>query len=101
LDLRANQVLDFKVSFDAADHNEIVIRALANGAGDHTFSIRSDNLVLSGVMTQNVHLSVGAQKEIVWHAHVVSTETPWVALVIPDGELSKRVEVTSVSAPHH
>jgi hypothetical protein len=99
LDLRANQVLDFKVSFDATEHNEIVIRTLANGAGDHTFSIRSDNLVLSGAMTQNVHLAGGTRKEIVWHAHVVSTETPWVALVIPDGELSKRAEVTGASAP--
>ena len=99
LDLRANQVLDFKVSFDATEHNEIVIRTLANGAGDHTFSIRSDNLVLSGAMTQNVHLTGGTRKEIIWHAHVVSTETPWVALVVPDGELSKRAEVTGASAP--
>jgi len=99
LDLRANQVLDFKVSSDATEHNGIVIRTLANGAGDHTFSIRSDNLVLSGAMTQNVNLSGGTQKEIIWHAHVISTETPWVALVIPDGELSKRVEVTGASAP--
>jgi Glycosyl hydrolase family 9/Cellulase N-terminal ig-like domain len=99
LDLRANQVLDFKVSFDATEHNEIVIRTLANGAGDHTFSIRSDNLVLSGARTQNVHLSGGTRKEIIWHAHVVSTETPWVALVIPDGELSKRAEVTGASSP--
>src|SRR3984957_14299708 len=98
LDLRANQVLDFKVSFDATEHNEIVIRTLANGAGDHTFSIRSDNLVLSGAMTQNVHLTGGTRKEIIWHAHVVSTETPWVALVIPDGELSKRAEVTGTGA---
>lgn len=99
LDLRGDHVLDFRVSFDANDHNEIVIRTLANGAGDHTFSIRSDNLVLSGATTQNVHLSGGTQKEIVWHAHLVSTETPWVALVIPDGELSKRAEVTGASAP--
>jgi hypothetical protein len=99
LDLRANQFLDFKVSFDATEHNAIVIRTVANGAGDHTFSIRSDNLVLSGAMTQNVHLSGGTRKEIIWHAHVVSTETPWVALVIPDGELSKRAEVTGASAP--
>ena len=76
-----------------------MIRTLANGAGDHTFSIRSDNLVLSGAMTHNVNLSGGTQKEIIWHAHVVSTETPWVALVIPDGELSKRVEVTGAGAP--
>jgi hypothetical protein len=101
LDLRANQILDLKVSFDATEPNEIVIRALANGAGDHTFSIRSDNLVLSGVMTQNVHLSGGTRKEIIWHAHVVSAETPWVALVIPDGELSKRAEVTGAGAPRH
>jgi hypothetical protein len=97
LDLRANQFLDFKVSFDATGHNEIVIRALANGAGDHTFSIRSDNLVLSGAMTQNIHLSRGTQKEVIWHAKVISTETPWVALVIPDGELSKRAEITGAS----
>jgi len=99
LDLRSNQVLDFKVSFDAAGHNEIVIRTLANGAGDHTFSIRSDNLVLSGAMTQNVHLSGATQKEIVWHAHIVSPETPWVALIIPDGDLSRRAEVTGANAP--
>jgi hypothetical protein len=99
LDLRVNEVLDFKVSFDTTERNEIVIRTLANGAGDHTFSIRSDNLVLSGAMTQNVHLSAGTQKEIVWHARVISTETPWVALVIPDGELSKRSEVTGASVP--
>jgi len=99
LDLRANQFLDFKVSFDATEHNAIVIRTVARGAGDHTFSIRSDNLVLSGAMTQNVHLSGGTRKEIIWHAHLVSTETPWVALVIPDGELSKRAEVTGTGAP--
>jgi hypothetical protein len=94
VDLRANQVLDFKVSVDASAHNEITIRAVANGAGDHTFSIRSDNLVLAGATTQNVHLAGGTQKEIVWHARVVSTDTPWVALVIPDGEPGKRAEVT-------
>ena len=98
LDLRTNHILDFKVSFNATEHNEIVIRTVANGAGDHVFSIRSDNLVLSGATTQNVHLSAGTQKEIVWHARVISTDTPWVALVIPDGELSKRAEVTGVSA---
>ena len=101
LDLRANQVLDFKVSFDTSTHNEITIRALANGAGDHTFSIRSDNLVLSGAAMQIIHLPGGTQKEVIWHARVASTETPWVALVIPDGELNKRVEVTGIIAPRH
>jgi hypothetical protein len=28
----------------------------------------------------------------------MSTEMPWVALVIPDGDLSKRAEVTAASA---
>jgi hypothetical protein len=36
----------------------------------------------------------------VWHAHVVSPKTPWVAVVIPDGTLSERREITGViSAP--
>jgi hypothetical protein len=99
LDLRAERILDFKVASQTGGLNEILVRVSANGAGDHTFSIRSDNLVLSEPVVQNVHLISGTTKEIIWHARVVSTETPWVALLIPDGELSKRAEVTGANAP--
>jgi hypothetical protein len=44
-----------------------------------------------------VHLMGGTRKEIIWHARLVAPETPWVALVIPDGDLSRRTEVTGTS----
>ena len=39
-------------------------------------------------------MTSGGVKETVWHAHVVSAKTPWVAVVIPDGSLSERREIT-------
>jgi hypothetical protein len=99
LDLRSERVLDFTVSSQTAARNDITVRVSAKGAGDHSFSIRSDNLVLSQPAVQNIHLGSGTTQEVVWRARVVSPETPWVALVIPDGDLSKRAEVTAANAP--
>ncbi len=99
LDLRAERVLDFKASFQTAGENAVVLRAWADGGGDHAFSVRSDNLVLSEPAMQKVHLIAGRKQEIVWHARVVSPETPWVALVIPDGEQGNRAELTGAASP--
>ncbi len=100
LDLRPEHFLDFKVTSQSAPKNGIVVRLEASGAGDHTFSIRSDNLVLTDQALQTVHLTAGSTKEIVWRAHVVSPDSPWVAVVVPDSELNERAEVTGASMPH-
>jgi hypothetical protein len=75
-------------------HDEIVLRVSAEGAGRHRFTMRSDNLTLKESSNQEIDLTSGSVREIVWHAHVVSPKTPWVAVVIPDDLLSKRREVT-------
>ena len=94
VDLRPDRVLDFKVSSQYLGHNEVVLRVSAEGAGRHIFALRSDNLTLKEAGQQEINLSSGSVREAVWHAHVVSTKTPWVAVVIPDGTLSERHEVT-------
>jgi hypothetical protein len=43
-------------------------------------------------------LTSGA-REFVWHAHVVSPQTPWVGVVIPDGALTQRREIISGPQP--
>jgi hypothetical protein len=101
LDLTADRILDFKLSYQAGGKNEITVRVSMIGGGDHRFSIRSDNLALSDAGQQSLHLTSGIAKEIVWHAHVISPETPWVALVVPDGDLSKRGEVTGANMPRN
>jgi hypothetical protein len=77
--------------------NELVLRVSAEGAGHHTLTIRSDNLTLKEPGQAEMNLTSASAREIVWHAHVVSSTTPWVAVVIADGTLAERREITGVS----
>jgi len=99
LDLRAEHFLDFKVTSQPEPKDDVIVRLEASGAGDHAFSIRSDNLVVSDPAVQNVRLTPGINKEFVWHAHVVSSHTLWVAVIVPDGEMNQQAEVTNI--PHN
>ncbi len=74
--------------------NWVVLRVSAEGAGRHTFTMRSDNLTLNEPDKQEINLTSGGVREAVWHTHVVSQKTPWVGVAIPDGTLSERREVT-------
>jgi hypothetical protein len=94
VDLRRDHVLDFKVTVQAVGESGLILRISAEGAGRHTFTIRSDNLTLTEPAKQEIDLASGHVREAVWHAHVVSPATPWVAVVIPDGTLSERREIT-------
>jgi hypothetical protein len=96
VDLRPDRVLDFKVTSQNLGNNELVLRVSAEGAGYHTFTIRSDNLTLKEPGRQHINLMTAGPREVVWHAQVVSPKTPWVAVVIPDGTLSERREVTGL-----
>jgi hypothetical protein len=100
LDLRSEQFLDFKVTSQPASKSDIVVRVEASGAGDHAFSIRSDNLVVSGPVVQKIHLTAGSNKQFEWRAHVLSPETPWVAVVVPDDEINGRAEIMGANMPH-
>jgi hypothetical protein len=99
LDLRHDHILDFNVSYESLGHDDIIVRASMVGVGNHTFAIRSENLTLREPAVQRVDLTAGKPSEILWHARVFSTETPWVALVIPDGVTSERREVTGAELP--
>ncbi|MFZ0957977.1 MAG: glycoside hydrolase family 9 protein [Candidatus Sulfotelmatobacter sp.] len=94
IDLRPDRVLDFSVVSQDLGRNEIVLRVSAEGAGRHTFTLRSDNLTLKESGEREIDLTSGGVREAVWHAHLVSPQTPWVAVVIPDGALNERREVT-------
>jgi len=100
VDLRPAHFLDFKVSFQDLGENEILVRVYAEGAGHHEFSIRSDNLGLQEQTSLKVDLTAGKVQQAVWHAHVLSADTPWVAVVIPDDVLAQRREVTGAEARH-
>jgi hypothetical protein len=94
VNLRSDRVLDFKVTSQDLGHSEIALRVSAEGAGRHTFTMRSDNLTLIEPGNQEIDLRSGGVREAVWHAHVVSPTSPWVAVVIADGTPSERREIT-------
>ena len=100
IDLRPEHFLDFKVSFQDLGQNEILVRVSAEGAGPHVFSIRSDNLAVREQATLKVDLTAGKVQQAVWHAHVLSANTPWVAVVIADDVLAERREVTGAETRH-
>jgi hypothetical protein len=94
LDLRSDRALDFKVTSQDGGHGEILLRVSAEGAGPHTFAIRTDNLDLQDAATKRIELSSGGSREITWRARVLSAKTPWVAVIVPDEKLSNRRELT-------
>jgi len=100
IDLRPEHFLDFKVSYQDLGQNEVVVRVSAEGSGHHEFSIRSDNLNVKEQSTLKVDLTAGKVQQEVWHAHVLSADTPWVAVVIPDDALAQRREVTGAGIRH-
>ena len=74
IDLRPDHVIDFKVISEDVGHDEVILRVSAEGSGRHTFTMRSDNLVLHEKEKQEIDLTSGVH-EAVWHAHVVSAKT--------------------------
>ena len=100
IDLRPGHFLDFKVSSQDVGQNEILVRVSAEGAGPHAFSIRSDNLIVREQGPLKVDLTSGKVQQAVWHAHVLSADMPWVAVIIPDDALAERREVTGARMHH-
>lgn len=97
IELRRDKALDFKVMAEIEGSDELVIRISAQGAGQHVFAIRADNLEFTKTERQTVGLIMGKPGEAVWHAHIISRETPWVVVVVPDDALENRKEVTGIS----
>jgi Glycosyl hydrolase family 9/Cellulase N-terminal ig-like domain len=97
IDLRREKVVDYAAKAETEASGDVVLRVSASGVGRHSFSIRADNLKLDEAPEQTIELAPGKTAEAVWHAHIISPETPWVAVVIADNVLSNRRELTGVA----
>jgi len=83
------QALDFSLSQETDSDGDVTIRLSAKGAGEHTFAIRADNLTV-GQPTRNLDLKPGKAGTLTWKGRMKSLTAPWVAVVIPDDDLSRR-----------
>ncbi len=92
LDLRGGRALDFQVSKDTSGTGEVTIKVSARGNGPHRFVLRAENLTL-GTLEKQLTLRSGTAGTMEWRARISSPDTPWVAVVVPDDDLSQRREV--------
>ena len=95
LDLRAGHTLDFRLVRQKGSAGEVMIQVIAQGTGNHRFTVRSENLALENAVGE-LSLRPGVSGTLAWRATIQSPDTPWVAVVFPDDDLSRRMELTGV-----
>jgi hypothetical protein len=96
--MRREHAVAFSATFaPGAEPGTVVLRATADGEGQHTFSVRTDNLDLTEPAAVSVDLGRQGTRVITWHARIADKSTPWVAVVLRDGELNGHVELGGVS----
>jgi Glycosyl hydrolase family 9/Cellulase N-terminal ig-like domain len=97
LDLRQDKAVDLTVESKTINSKEIILQLSAEGAGTHTFTAKVDNLELMEPGTVQVELGHHSTHQISWHARVIDTASPWVAVVLQDGSLNQHRELTGVA----
>ncbi|HEU4628891.1 MAG TPA: glycoside hydrolase family 9 protein [Gemmatimonadaceae bacterium] len=83
---------ELQVATTTAADGEVTIRLTARGEGTHTFALRADGLAADRP-TRTVTLRPDRPVTLEWRGRPAAAEVPWVAVVVPDGDVSRRREV--------
>src|SRR5687768_15904094 len=81
------------VTATTASNGEVTIRLTTNGTSERSFSVRAEGLVVDRPTRSVGQRAAGTPLTIQWRARPTAAGTPWVAVVIPDGDVSRRREV--------
>jgi hypothetical protein len=92
LDLRPGKTMDFEISQTTSENGEVSVLLTAHGRGRHKFTIRTDNISIDHP-EQEFDLKPGLAVKLEWKGHLSSKETPWIAIIVPDDDLSLRKEI--------
>jgi hypothetical protein len=82
----------FTLAATTAADGEITIRLTARGTGAHRYTLRTDN-VRAANATRDVTLRDGQPATIEWKARRIRPDAPWTAVVIEDGDATRRREL--------
>jgi hypothetical protein len=96
VDLRSASAFEFRVTANRVGKDEAVIRVTAEGAGEHSFELRTNNLDVSQKLDARLKLAPDREQTVEWHGRIASADTPWVAVVVPDHSLADRREVSAI-----
>lgn len=95
VDLCARAALDWSLSKEDGPGGRVILRAALKGAGAHRFAVRTENLTVDRPV-RDVTLTPKTAQQLVWRGKVADAATPWFAVIVPDGEMAQRREVTGV-----
>jgi hypothetical protein len=95
LELRPGRAVAFDLS-SSGTRGEVTIKLNAWGNGGHKFTVRADNLTVDKA-EQELTLRPGLVGMLEWHARITAQDTPWVAVIYPDDDLSARKEVAGAA----
>lgn len=85
---------DFRVTATTAADGEVTIHAtVSGGAAVRTLSLRTENLRVAR-LSRTVPRRPGRPVTVEWRGRPTAADVPWVAVVVPDGDVSRRREVT-------
>jgi len=86
---------DFAAAVETAPDGAITISVKAQLEGPHRFALRTYNLRVRE-SDQTAELKFGGSKTLKWHAKKNSPKEPWVAVIVPDGNLAERKEIVGM-----
>jgi hypothetical protein len=92
LECRLSFSLNYRITHRVSADGEVTITLTALGSGGHHFNIRTDNLkIIDNLKT--IMLKPGSSSGFKWKGHIESLDTPWVAVVVSDDNISQRQEI--------
>lgn len=92
LECRSDFLLSYEVTKQVTAKGDVSIELKVQGNGNHHFNILIDNLTLTST-SKELNLKSGIPVSFKWHGRITSQDTPWVAVIVPDDDLSHRKEV--------
>jgi hypothetical protein len=99
VDLRKGNAVETTVRVQNVGQ-DVIVRLEAEGTGPHRFTLRANNLQLNDPAEREALLEQGHKREVIWHARVADARTPWVGVIVQDGDVEKRIELTGVAPGH-
>jgi hypothetical protein len=81
----------FRVAATTAN-GEVTLRATVSGADVRTLTLRAENLRVDRPV-RTVPRRAGGTVTLEWKGRLLDAQAPWVAVVVPDGDMSRRREV--------
>jgi hypothetical protein len=100
VDLRKDNAVESTARVRSDGLQNVIVQLDAKGTGPHRFTLRADNLQLREPAEQEALLEAGHKHAVIWHARIADARTPWVGVIVQDGDVEKHIELTGVAPGH-